>query len=484
MRSAVLSGIVPLTPITIIVPLVLIALLVISAAHPFAPLPATEAAYTHLQAIADAGLLDGFNVPAAGLSRLEAAVLAQRGLKAYGEACLAGQPTDPAVEKALAALSTSLADELAQLGSAPPSAMPTPTPSADDGTLGSLADRIAALEDSTAADEEQATEEETPAPEEELGIATNVYGNFYMHGDATRTAHTQGGETQASDMHVYWGELGYNAEQGNWRGHFSLLWNDVTEDVGVFEAWVGYDDAARGWFARAGQSVLPFGNNAFYFPTFPAVNDLGYTTAHTLALGLDRPDCGASVWVFNPKVEMVDEDDTLSDASVVWDVTKRRATPCEDGWRLTAGYTTHLNSNDIRLAGTGPHHKRMAAYNVFGRYDWQGNTYHVLADYTAALDRFDVRDLDANGDGVGDQPRALNTELVYEPCPDNLWGVAYEWTGEMKDYAKQRYGVLYGRRLSELATLKLEYTHGVYGQYATAGQDSDDRFVAEVALIF
>jgi hypothetical protein len=85
---------------------------------------------------------------------------------------------------------------------------------------------------------------------------------------------------------------------------------------------------------------------------------------------------------------------------------------------------------------------------------------------------------------VGDQPRALNTELVYEPCPDNLWGVAYEWTGEMKDYAKQRYGVLYGRRLSELATLKLEYTHGVYGQYATAGQDSDDRFVAEVALIF
>jgi len=32
--------------------------------------------------------------------------------------------------------------------------------------------------------------------------------------------------------------------------------------------------------------------------------------------------------------------------------------------------------------------------------------------------------------------------------------------------------------------LKLEYTHGEYGDFATAGQDSDDTLVAEINIAF
>ena len=45
----------------------------------------------------------------------------------------------------------------------------------------------------------------------------------------------------------------------------------------------------NGWFFQVGRLVLPFGNNDYYFPTYPAVNDLGYTTAHTLGTGVERP---------------------------------------------------------------------------------------------------------------------------------------------------------------------------------------------------
>jgi hypothetical protein len=127
---------------------------------------------------------------------------------------------------------------------------------------------------------------------------------------------------------------------------------------------------------------------------------------------------------------------------------------------------------------------RVPAYNVFGRYDWGGNRFHLLADYTAALDRFDSRDMDANNDDIGDKPSALNTEFVYEPHPDSLWGLSYQAAREMANYAETRYGVLFGKRLDDMALFKLEYTHGIYGDYITADQNTDDRLVAEVFIGF
>jgi hypothetical protein len=127
---------------------------------------------------------------------------------------------------------------------------------------------------------------------------------------------------------------------------------------------------------------------------------------------------------------------------------------------------------------------RTEAINLFGRYDWGGNRYHLLADFTHSLDEFNPADLDADGDAVGDQPCALNTEFVYEPRPGRLWGVSFQKTCELVDYAETRYGLLYGKRLSELANFKLEYTHGEYGDFVTAMQDSDDTIVAELNLAF
>ena len=449
-------------------------------------MPQGDATYAQLATLDHAGLLQGYDLPTGELSRLEAAVLVQQALGRYGEAQLAGRSNDTSVEEALNALLSSFGDELGQLGGQSPSL------GAAAATTG-LVQRVTKIEDELAAGDEDTgntylsslyAEKEPPAEEAPAGIESALYGKFYLQAQSSTTHLRAGTSTDYGNVKLYWGELGVDATHRDWSARFSTLWNDTDETVGVYEAWAKYKNPRNGWFAQFGQVTLPFGNNDYYFPTYPAVNDLGFTTAHAIGTGVEGRGWGASAYAYNPEVKIVDEQDQVSDYSVVWNISEREADACRSGWKLRAGYNTHLASSDIRLGGEGPHHARVPAYNVFGRYDWAGNHWHVLADYTAALERFDPRDMDVNDDNVGDQPSALNTEFVYEPHPDNLWGLSYQAAREMANYAETRYGVLFGKRLDDLAMFKLEYTHGIYGDYVTADQDKDDRLVAEIFIGF
>lgn len=468
-----------------LLPLVIVLLLVLGAARPFDRVPSGDECYNKLQQLNAAGLLGDYSLPEGELSRLEVSVLLQRALNAYGESAVT-RGADAALETTLSSLLAEFSEEMSQLGAKP--ALPRPQSATG---VEMLIERVEAIEEEMAEEEAgndtyASQMEPTPEAPEEEGAAIDVapYGYFNIQGRLQNTKLTTEETQKTSDVNVYWGEFGWDVSKDDWSGRFSVLWDDAEEDIRVYEAWAKYLHPSNGWFFQAGQVLLPFGNNDYYFPTYPAVNDLGFTTAHAVGVGVERPGWGMSAYVFNPKVEMIDEQDELSDYSVVWNMSEREASECQDGWKLRAGYTSHLATSDLRIAGEGPHHDRVAAYNVFGRYDWGGNRFHLIADYTAALDEFDVRDMDANADQLGDQPRALNTEFVYEPCPDNLWGVSYQATSEMQDYAETRYGVLYGKRLSDLAMLKLEYTHGEFGSYATAHQDSDDSVVAEININF
>jgi hypothetical protein len=462
----------------------------LGAARPFERVTLGDPAYSQLAALDGAGLLQGFSLPPGELSRLEVAVLLQKALGGYGEAQLGGQAPDSAAQEALSALLTSFADELGQLGV---KSSGLPVISGDSN----LVQRVSTIESEMASDAEEEDASNTylaslypqdeAAAEEEAaasGIESKPYGKFYIHANSSQTKLKAGGHDDLGDVKVYWGELGWDVSQKDWSARVSMLWDDAAEDIGVYEAWAKYKNPDSGWFVQLGQCLLPFSNNDYYFPTYPAVNDLGFATAHAIGTGVEREGWGISVYAYNPKVDIVGEEDSISDYSVVWNITEREATECQDGWKLRAGYNTHLGSDDLRIAGDGPHNERVAAYNAFGRYDWGGNRYHLLADYTAALDDFDEQDLDTDADHIGDSPSALNTELIYEPHPDNLWGVSYQMTDQMADYAENRYGFLYGRRLSELATLKLEYTHGEFGKYITQDQQSDNSVVAEVYFEF
>jgi hypothetical protein len=320
-------------------------------------------------------------------------------------------------------------------------------------------------------------------------ISTSIYGNIYLHARARRSLVSPGDDVNFSDIDVYWGEIGINTSYEDWSGRFSVLLDDGTETVLLNEAWARYqrtDECGTSpWFFQMGKVLVPFGNNTYYFPTYPAVNDLGYSTLHAIGGGYDSPNRAFSAYLYNSRAEVSGSNNTLSDYTLAWDITKHTATECEDGYELTVGYISQLASHDLRLAGTDLE-SRVPAMNAFGRYDFHNGAglVHVLADYTWALQEFEATDLDADADGIGDAPAALNTELVFEPQPDTLYGISYQITDEFKDYAENRWGLMYGERLNKLMKFKLEYTHGEFGAFATGGQESDDTVVAELNLSF
>lgn len=467
----------------------LLLLIALGAARPFDRLPGDSPAYDHLAAIEEAGLLSGFEMPAGELSRLEAAVLVQHALGAYGVGQLGGGDGDGDVEAALSELLTEFAAELEQLGTS------VALPASADGVV-QLERRVSYLEeelDDVAYDVNETYLDQlygdpcVPCGEDAEGcddVEVSLYGDVYLQLRGESISYEADDGYESSDLDVYWGELGVDASDGLWSGHFSVMLDDETDEVRTHEYYARYDHPSSGFYTVAGRAVLPFGNNDFYFPTYPAANDLGYTTADTVGFGWDEPRWGLSGWLYNPGIEVGDEEDHFTDYAFVWDVTRREADPCHDGWRVTAGYNSHLANHDIALASAGSVVDRNEAVNFFGRYDFNRNRCHLLAEITHSMDEFNVADLDADGDGVGDQPCALNSEFVYEPCPDQLWGVSFQHTCQVADFAENRFGLLWGRRLSQLAMLKLEYTHGEYGDFATAGQDSDDTLVAEINIAF
>jgi hypothetical protein len=318
-------------------------------------------------------------------------------------------------------------------------------------------------------------------------IDSGIYGDVYLQWQNRQTHHAAAPVTNYSDLRLYWAELGYNASSNDWSGHFSWLLDDNTNSVLLHEAWAKYQQKDKPWFFQAGRILVPFGNNNYYHATYPAVNDLGYSRLRAVGGGWDNGKSDISAYVYNPPVDVAGQSDVVRDYTIVWDPTKRAVDACHDGWKFTLGYNSNLAAHDLRLSGADPLTKRVAGANVFGQYDFHSGdctVVHVLADYTQALGRYAPADLDANGDGVGDRPAALNTELVIEPKTDTLWGVSYQNTQEMKDYAGTRYGALYSRRLNKLAKFKLEYTHGIYNSYATGGQTKDDTLVGEIHLTF
>ena len=480
--------------------LLLTTILILGAARPFERVPAGDDTYTQLELLETQELLGDYTVPVGELSRLEAAVLVQSALEAYGESLLAGTAANADIEAALAGLGEEFGNELAQIGvkaNMPTQAAPAAPASSE---VMELAGRVNYLEDELATYEEAVTNlprscekcEEPHVDPCDNAVDVQLYGDVYIQAQGSTTeVLVDGADSEdASDIDIYWGEIGIDASQGDWSGHFSVLLDDDDDgDVVTNEAYIRYDDPYDDWYVQVGRSILPFGNNAYYFPTYPAVNDLGFTTADSVGVGYDNGSFGVSGWVFNPSVDIVGDEDEISDYSVVVDLLKREADECNIGYQLTGGYTSHLGTHDIALAGGGPLADRTAAFNVFGRLDWGGNRFHLLADYTAAMDSFEAFDLDTvvlAGEDVpeGDQPSALNVEFVYEPKTDMLYGVSYQVTDEMVDYAETRYGAMFGRRLSDIVMMKLEYTHGEYGDYVTGFQDTDDTFVAELNISF
>ncbi|MCB1217066.1 hypothetical protein KDL44_06720 [bacterium] len=351
--------------------------------------------------------------------------------------------------------------------------------------LSDLKQRIAALEAQLAVLAEcSACQPEDPC---EVPLENALYGDFQLQGFWSSVSGNDA--TDVSDIGLYWGEIGWDLAQGPWSGHFSMMLDE--EAVELYEAWGMYKQPESGAFAQFGRMLLPFADNDSYFPTYSAANDLGVMTARGIGAGIDDERYRVAAWLYKPELELLENGNPdaagvpadLSEYCLWWDISRREATDCADGWQFSAGWLSQLATHNYGLV-EGPVAGRVAALNLYGRYDWAGSGWHAIGEYVTALDEFDPLDLDANGDGRGDRPCALNLELAHTPDQQDTWAVGYQQTDEFLQHARNRYAVMYGRRLCELAELRLELSRGEYDEFAGDGRSSDTSFVAEYHLSF
>jgi hypothetical protein len=464
------------------------------AAAPFTALPESAPIYAHLQRYAQTGLLGDRAPWTQDMSRLEAAMLVKRALSAYGEAQLAQQPADAETEAALQADITEFAAELSLLGleqtpvlgtPAPPAAAPLPATAAPAPGCDLPAPAVEPVAAPPPCDSPTPDGvcpppgAAAPAPK----IEFTPYGDVALQLRAGRTAIATGGTLDVSDVSVYWGEIGVDAVHQNMTAHASILLNSNEASIDLHEAYVAWEDAAGDWRIKGGRMVLPPGSRATTFPSYPAAVDLAYTRGDAVGAGIGKPEANLMAYVFNPAVDKLGENNTLSDYALALHLASPDSNP-DRGWALNATMTSNLGASDLQLAGPGPLHKRVGGGNAWAELHWNGDEHRAVAEYSWAFNRFDPLDLDANGDGAGDRPAAFDAEYVHTDCAGDEWGVAFQQTSEMADYARTRYTLMTGRKLNDIATLRLELSRGTFGDYSTIQARHDVQLAAEVRVKF
>jgi hypothetical protein len=315
---------------------------------------------------------------------------------------------------------------------------------------------------------------------EELPVDVKTFGDLRSQAYWRDTRQPGGGDA-AAGLRLYWGDAGVNFEHEQWKARVTVNYNDTTRTLKLHELWAQYTGSG-GAYARAGRVILPFADRGGDFPTFSAARQLGFTSANGAGLGWNKPDWGASFWVYDPGDSAGSGGTNLREFALNLKLFHADCEDDSDGWRIALAYLSNLEGAEQRRAG-GPLTRATPGLNLAAGFDWGAGRYHVNLDYAGATRRYAAADLDANGDGRGDQPQATSLELQYTPDAQQLYGLRFEHTSGYTGAAANRWAAMYGRWLSDQLLARLELSRGQYNDY-TPGKRHDLGLTADVRLVF
>jgi hypothetical protein len=316
---------------------------------------------------------------------------------------------------------------------------------------------------------------------DEIPVDVKVFGD--LRGQAYwRDTRQPLGHSNAAGVRLYWGDAGVDFQHEDWAARLTLNWNDDKRAPKLHELWAKYKNR-DGLYAQAGRVILPFADRLGEFPTFSSARQLGFTSANAVGIGWNRPEWGASAWVFDPGSSTAASGSTnLSQYALSLSLFQADCDDDSNGWRVALAYLSTLGGAEHKLSGVPLSHS-VPGVNLAAGADWGCGMYHLNLDYTGALRSFAAADLDANADGRGDTPEALSLEMLYTPTQRELYGLRFEHARGMGGAAANRWSALYGRWLSEQLLARLELSRGQYSDY-TPGKRHDLALTADVRLKF
>lgn len=294
----------------------------------------------------------------------------------------------------------------------------------------------------------------------------------------------QGASTDSSsDLSLATAQLGFDAEVNQQISGNLLLLFEEGEELTLDEAAINLVSAA--WYGRFGRQYLPFGNFSNHFISDPLTLVLGETRETAILAGHQPDNFAMAVFVFNGDAEKISEgEDHIRDWGVSLGVT-----PLEHV-ELGASYISDLADTDAELPLTVENRYRTcvagwSAYTVIGF-----GALEVSAEILGAVESFAASDLDADGDGAGDQPLAWNVELAWDLTESVELAARYEGSREFAGQPGTQYGLCASWGAWENLSLSLEYLRGefdsLFAPVDGSGyrQENRDLVTAQLAMLF
>lgn len=299
----------------------------------------------------------------------------------------------------------------------------------------------------------------TLAEKKEAGLAEQLTERLTLSGllEVEATGATldfaDGSSDSASDLTLATAQLGLGMHLNDALGGKLVFLFEEGGDLDVDEAAIDLQQGA--FFARVGRHYLPFGAYHSHFISDPLTLALGETRATALQLGYTFDFLTISVFAFNGAANQAGSEDHLSDGGARLTVTSLA------GVEIGGSYLSNLAASNAELLSAN-FVRRVDAWSAFLHLEHGRLLFE--AEYLAALRAFAATDLDSDGDGEGDQPRAWNLEAAFRPSETVKVALRYEGSAEFTGQSQRQYGVAVAWSPWEHATLALEYLRGNFDQ--------------------
>jgi hypothetical protein len=335
------------------------------------------------------------------------------------------------------------------------------------------------------------TKKESPVVEEGIklwdkdGLEIRLAGAFeaetgysYVYG-----RHATGGGSADSVLAEWHLDLDIFYEE-RWEAHATILWEeDDTEPIDLDEGWVRL--VKSGFFIGAGKTYVPFGSFDSQFVSDPMTLEIGEMRETGLLLGYESDLLSFTFMTANGDLAKIARP---QDRMELWAAALDIKPAEEIDIRFSS--ISNIAEGDGILAGAlsfDPFYTRRVG-GFHSRAHIAVDGINFIAEMVVPYERFNVNDLDADGNARGDRPYALNFETSYsfecESMGEWTIGAKLELTRQLADTPVRISGAVVGLNPSDNVGITAEYLYFVFDKKFSPALSHGYSIVVQLSLSF
>ncbi len=281
-------------------------------------------------------------------------------------------------------------------------------------------------------------------------------------------------DDKASDLTLATAQLGLDAQVNDQLNADVTLLFEEGEDFTIDEAFVTYERGPLG--LQAGLLYVPFGVFNTNMITSPLTLELGETQDVAIVASYGTGLFSVSGFVFNGEAKKKGKEDQIGDFGLALSMA-----PTE-GVEFGASALANIASTDAELlAGVDNEYKdAVGGWSAYALVT--AGPVEFSAEILAAMDNFELSELDVDNNGKGDQPMAWNLELTYSVEEDLTLAARVEGSDEL-EAPELQYGIATSWGIMESTALAFEYLHAEFDDAITRNGERD-QLTAQLAVEF